>query len=83
MTQTILTDVLIFVVHDVLGVPAEDAGGLIFAQNNGRAFHIDFQCVLLRNIKSTTKFDGKHDTTQFVNFSDNASGFQLIHPIFL
>ncbi len=46
--------------------------GLYFFQNDGRAYHIDFQCILLADIQRPAHLDREHDPSQFIHLSDNS-----------
>ena len=68
-------DVLALVVDDVLRVVAEDAGRLILAQDDGLTIHEDLDAVLLLDTERSSQLDGKHDTAELVNFSNNTGRF--------
>ena len=72
-------DILAAENDDIPGVITENAGGLIFFQNDGRSIHIDLQGVFLRDIQCTAQFDGKDDTAQLIDLPDNAGRFQCDH----
>ena len=70
--QALGADILPLEYRDVFGGVAENAAGLVFFQNDGRAFHIDFQCILLADIQRPAHLDGEHDPSQFIHLSDNS-----------
>lgn len=75
--QALAADVLPLVGDHIAGVVAEDAGGLILAQDDRVAIHIDLQGVALVNVQGAAQLDGKDDPTQFIDFSDNSGGFHV------
>ena len=60
-------DVLALEDMDVLGVVAENAGGLILLEHDRSPIYIDFQRILLCDVEGTAKLDGQHDAAQFVD----------------
>lgn len=70
--QALGADILPLEYRDVFGGVAENAAGLVFFQNDGRAFHIDFQCILLADIQRPAHLDREHDPSQFIHLSDNS-----------
>ena len=70
--QALGADILPLEYRDVFGGVAENAAGLVFFQNDGRAFHIDFQCILLADIQRPAHLDREHDPSQFTHLSDNS-----------
>src|SRR5574344_548682 len=77
------TDVFPLEQCDVLGAVAENAAGLILFQNDRGTLHIDFQCILLRDVQCPPHLDGQNDTTQLIYLSDNSRGFHNRTPFFL
>ena len=73
-------DVLSLEYRDILGAVTENAAGLILFQNDGRALHIDFQCILFRDVQCAAHFDRENDSTQFIDFSHDSSCFHNISP---
>jgi hypothetical protein len=73
-------DVLAVEHDDVLGIVAEDTGGLILPQNDGRTIHVDLKGIFLRDVQGAAQLDGKHDTAQLINFPHNTGRFQFDHP---
>ena len=69
--------------NHVLGVVAEDAGGLILFQHNGGSVHVDFQGVLLRDVQRAAQFNREHNAAEFVHFAYNTGRFQIDHPFLL
>ena len=69
LLQALGADVLALELRDVLDGVAENTAGFVFFQNDGRALHIDLQCVLLRDIQRPPHLDGQHDPSQFVDLS--------------
>ena len=59
-------------VDHILGVVAENAGGLVLFQYNGGAVHIDLQRILFRDVQGAAQFDGQDDPPQFIYFAHNA-----------
>ena len=71
LLEAVWTDVFAVEVDDILGIIAENTGGLIFLKYNGGPIHIDLQGVLFRDIQSTTELNGQNDTAKLIHFSDN------------
>ena len=70
--QALGADILPLEFRDVFGGVAENAAELVSFQNDGRAFHIDFQCILLADIQRPAHLDREHDPSQFIHLSDNS-----------
>ena len=70
--QAVGADVLALEDMDVLGVVAENAGGLILLEHDRSPIYIDFQRILLCDVEGTAKLDGQHDAAQFVHTTDDA-----------
>ena len=66
-------DILAFKVDYVLCVIAENAGRLIFAENNVVSVNIYFQCVFLRDIQGASHLDRQNDAAEFIDLTDNSS----------
>ena len=66
-------DVFTVEYYDILGIIAENAGGLVLLQDNGRTIHVDFKRILFCYVKGTAQFDGKNDAAQLVHFSHDSS----------
>lgn len=73
-------DVLAVEHDDVLGVVAEDTGGLILPQNDGRTIHVDLKGVFLRDVQGAAQLDRQHDTAQLIDLPHNTGRFQFDHP---
>lgn len=58
--------------HYIVGVVAENAGGLILAENNGVLVHIYFQGVSLCNVKCAAKLNRQYNASKLIDFSDNS-----------
>ncbi len=66
-------DILALEVDHVLCVIAENAGGLILAENNVISVNIYFQCVFLRDIQGASHLDRQNDTAELIDLTDNSS----------
>ena len=55
----------------ILGIVTEDAGGLVFAQHDGVAVHVNLQRVLGLNIQRVAQFDGQDNAAKLIHFSYN------------
>ena len=70
--ETVGADVFAAEVDDILGIIAENTGGLVLFQDDGGSIYIDLQRVLFGDIQSATELDGKYDSAEFSDLSDNA-----------
>ena len=68
-------DIFALEVDHVLGVVAENTGGLIFLQDDRGAVHVDLKGVLLGNIQGATELDWENNPPQFIHLSHNSSRF--------
>ena len=75
------TDVLALEDGDLLGAVAEDTGGLILLEHDGGAINIDLQGILLCDVQGAAQFDREDDTPQFVDPTDDASGFHVCEAL--
>ena len=73
--EAIGADVLAAEVDDILGIIAENTGGLVLFQDDGGSIYIDLQRVLFGDIQSTPELDGENDSAEFIDLSDNAGRF--------
>ena len=67
----IFADELAVEALNVVSVAAENAGRLILFENNGFAIDIDFDSVLLRDVKRAAQLDGQNNSAELVDLSDN------------
>ena len=75
------TDVLALEDGNLLGAVAEDTGGLILLEHDGGAINIDLQGILLCDVQGAAQFDREDDTPQFVDPTDDASGFHVCEAL--
>ena len=75
--QAVRTDVLPLEDGDILGAVTENAGGLILFQHDRRPVHINLQGILFGDVQCASEFDGEDDSPQFVDPTDNSSGFHV------
>ena len=78
LLQAAAADVLAFEVDHIVGVIAEDAGGLILPKNDRGPFHVDLQGVLLLNAQVAAQLDGQHDPAQLVHLSHDTGRFHRV-----
>ena len=78
--DTLGADVLAAENHDILGVIAENAGGLILSEDNRGTIHVDLQRVLFGDIQRTAQFDRQDDAAQLINFPNDSGRLQFYHP---
>ena len=71
------TDVLALEGNDLLGTAAENAGGLVLAENDRLAVNVDLYGITQLDIECTAQLDGKYDATQLVYFSYNTCRFHI------
>ena len=83
LLDAVEADVFALEVDHVLGVIAEDAGGLILFQNNGGAVHIDFQRIFFGDIQGAAQLNGKNDPAKLVDFAHDSSRFHVTHSLFM
>ena len=55
-------DIFAFEDGNVLCTVAENTGGLILLQHDGRTIHINFQGILLRNVQGAAQLNREYDT---------------------
>ena len=73
--------VLILKLGQCLGRIAEHAGGLVLLQDDAIILGEDLQFIPFSNVQNSAQLDGQYDSSQFVYFADNASGFHIfVHP---
>ena len=61
-------------------LPLKSMMSLVASQKMQRAFHIDFQCVALRNIQGAPHLNGKHNSAQLIHLSYDSSRFHSSPP---
>jgi hypothetical protein len=71
----VVADALVLVQGDLLVAAAEDAAGLMLAQDDGIALGIDLQGIATGHIQSLTQFDGQSDAAQIINVANDAGRF--------
>ena len=57
--------------HDVFGVAAEHAGGLILFQNNGVILDEDLERIAVSDFQGTAQFNRQDNAAKAVNFADD------------
>ena len=77
LAQTFLTDILILELDDFFGLTAENAGGLVLFQYDSRAINVNFKGIFLCNVQGAAQLNGQYNAAQFVNFTNDASGFHF------
>ena len=65
-------DILPLEIDHILDTFTENAGGLIFPQNNGCTIHKNFKGIPLRNVQRTAQLDGKNDAAQFIHSANDS-----------
>ena len=73
LLQALGADVLALEDGDVLAAVTENAAGTVLFENDGGTLHIDFQCVLLRDVQRAAHLNGQDNAPQFIYLSDNSS----------
>lgn len=69
LLEAVFTDTLAVEENYIVGVGAEDAGGLIFLKDYSVLVGEDLKRILLADVHSLTDADGEHYATQLVYFS--------------
>ena len=72
---TFLADIFPPVGNEPLLGRAEDAGGLVFLQDDAVILHEDLQLIPFRDVQGAAKFDRQDDTSQIVHFSNDPRRF--------
>src|SRR5690606_10953688 len=67
-------DLLALEVLHAGGVAAEDARGLVLAEDDLVAVDVDLERIFLFDVESPAEFNRYHDTPQFVDFPHDAGG---------
>lgn len=75
LLETVGADIFAAEIDHVLGIVAENAGGLILLQDDGGSIYIDLQRVLFRDVQCAPELDGENDPAEFIDLSDNAGRF--------
>ena len=70
--ETLGTDILVLVHHQVSAAVTENTAGTILFQYDGGAIYINLQSILLSDIQCAAQFDGQNDPSQFVHLSHNS-----------
>ena len=70
-----MADVLSPVIGQAAGCAAEQASLLILLQDDPISIQIDLQRVSFLNIQGAAKLNRKHNSTQFIYFSNNSCCF--------
>ena len=70
-----VADALAVKIHGVIRAVAEDAGGLVFLQDDTVVIGKNFDGVLLLDIQNLSNFNGKHDSSQLVHLADYSGRF--------
>lgn len=69
------TDALTVKENDIVGVVAENAGGMIFLKDDAVIVGEDLDRVLYLDVHRLADLDGENNSAQLVNFSDHTCRF--------
>lgn len=68
-------DELTFILHQTLSRGAKYAVVLVFAEDDLLIFDKDLHLIMLCNIQRSSQFDGKDDSAQLIDLSNNTCRF--------
>ena len=77
--HTLLADVVSLVCHNVVHAVAENAGRLIFLQDNTVSVDKNLERILVVDVKCFAQFRRNDDTAKIVNGTDDSCGFHVWH----
>lgn len=75
--NTFHADISAVVADQAAGRTTENAGRLVFFQDHLIIIQVDLQLITFRNIQGAAQFDGKYDSAQLINFSNDSSRFHV------
>ena len=70
--DTLAANILSIIGNQLRPRSAEDAGRLVFLQNDAVILHVDLQLIPFRNIQCAPQFNGQYDSAKVVYLTDNA-----------
>lgn len=80
--QTVPANQFPFIIGDLIAVPAKNATGRIFLQNDLVIFYEDFQRILCADLKSLPQFLRQNHSAQRINRADNTGRLHDVKPAF-
>ena len=73
LCNAVRADILALEADHILCIVAENAGRLIFAENNIISVNIYFQCIFLRDIQSAAHLDRQYNTAKLIDLTNDSS----------
>ena len=80
VVETFFADELALVKLRVFSAAAENARRLVFFQYDGIFVYEDFNGILAGKRKILSDFDGKNDSSEVIDASDDSCGFHVWDP---
>ena len=74
--HTIAANIFVLVSRHTFGITTEHTGGSILFQHDRIPIHIDFKCILFRDVQSPPQFDRQNNSAQLIYFSYDPCLFQ-------
>lgn len=69
--DAIHTDIFSVIIYQIAGARTEDAGRLIFLQNDLILIQINLYLIPLCDIQRTTQLNGKYNSSQIIKFTND------------